>query len=96
MDETVERSGGPVARTVLSVLEILSESVGLHWNGLLVVRGYETVVNLIGATRAKTGLRIKAALDTRQYEAGVKISDESHHFADGAVNGPGECAVSVG
>src|SRR6516162_7312703 len=37
---------------------------------------YETVVNLIGATKTKTGLRIKAALDTRQYEAGVKIPDE--------------------
>jgi hypothetical protein len=37
---------------------------------------YETVVKLIGATRTKTGLRIKAALDTRQYEAGVTIPDK--------------------
>ncbi len=48
----------------------------LNWKGRPLV-SYETVVNLIiGATRTKTGLRIKAALDTREYEAGVKISDE--------------------
>jgi len=49
--------------------------ISLNWKGRPLV-SYETVVNLIGATRTKTGLRIKAALDTRQYEAGVKISDE--------------------
>src|SRR3989475_513592 len=37
---------------------------------------YDTVINLIGATRTATGLRVKAKLDTRYYEAGVKISDE--------------------
>ena len=49
--------------------------ISLNWKGRPLV-SYETVVNLIGATRTKTGLRIKAALDTREYEAGVKISDE--------------------
>ena len=49
--------------------------ISLNWKGRPLV-SYETVVNLIGATRTKTGLRIKAELDTRQYEAGVKISDE--------------------
>ncbi|MBZ5563325.1 MAG: ISAzo13 family transposase [Acidobacteriia bacterium] len=48
--------------------------ISVNWQGRPLV-SYETVVNLIGATRTKTGLRIKAALDTRQYEAGVKISD---------------------
>jgi len=48
--------------------------ISLNWKGRPLV-SYETVVNLIGATRTKTGLRIKAALDTRQYEAGVKIPD---------------------
>jgi hypothetical protein len=37
---------------------------------------YETVINLIGAARTTTGLRVKAKLDTRFYEAGVKITDE--------------------
>ena len=49
--------------------------ISLNWKGRPLV-SYETVVNLIGATRTKTGLRIKAPLDTRQYQAGVKISDE--------------------
>ena len=49
--------------------------ISLNWKGRPLV-SYETVVNLIGAARTKTGLRIKAALDTRQYEAGVKIPDE--------------------
>jgi len=49
--------------------------ISLNWKGRPLV-SYETVVNLIGATRTKTGLRIKAALDTREYEAGVKIPDE--------------------
>ena len=49
--------------------------ISLNWKGRPLV-SYETVVNLIGATRTKTGLRIKAALDTQEYEAGVKISDE--------------------
>jgi len=49
--------------------------ISLHWKGQPLV-SYETVVNLIGATRTKTGLRVKAALDPRVYEAGIKISDE--------------------
>lgn len=36
---------------------------------------YETVVNLIASTRTAAGLRIKAVLDERDYETGVKISD---------------------
>jgi Rhodopirellula transposase DDE domain len=36
----------------------------------------ETVINLIGATRTRSGLRVKAVLDTGRYEIGVKISDE--------------------
>ena len=49
--------------------------ISLNWKGQPLV-SYETVVNLIGATRTKTGLRVKAELDANQYEAGVKISDE--------------------
>jgi hypothetical protein len=49
--------------------------ISLNWQGKPLV-SYETVINLIGATRTATGLRVKAKLDTRYYEAGVKISDE--------------------
>jgi hypothetical protein len=34
------------------------------------------IVELIGATTTKTGLRIECALDTRTYEKGIKVSDE--------------------
>ncbi len=48
--------------------------ISLNWKGQPLV-SYETVVNLIGATRTKTGLRVTAELDAKQYEAGIKISD---------------------
>ena len=33
------------------------------------------IVELIGATTAKTGLKVECALDTRTYEKGMKVSD---------------------
>lgn len=49
--------------------------ISINWQGKPLV-DYETVVNLIGGTRTKSGLRIKAKLDTREYPKGVKFSDE--------------------
>lgn len=37
---------------------------------------YRTIVSLIAGTRTTTGLKVKAAIDTNEYETGVKISDE--------------------
>jgi hypothetical protein len=48
--------------------------ISLNWQGQPLV-SYETVVNLIGATRTKTGLRVKALLDPKVYSTGVPISD---------------------
>ena len=48
--------------------------ISLNWKGQPLV-SYETVINLIGATRTKGGLRVKAALDAGAYELGVKIPD---------------------
>jgi hypothetical protein len=50
--------------------------ISLNWQGQPLV-SYETVVNLIGATRTKTGLRVKATLDPKEYAVGIKISDEA-------------------
>ena len=36
---------------------------------------FETVVNMISATKTSKGLRIKAVLDQSYYETGLKISD---------------------
>jgi len=47
--------------------------ISLTWKGQPLIN-YETVVNLIGATKTKTGLRVKAVLDTNEYETGVKVT----------------------
>jgi len=49
--------------------------ISLTWKGKP-LWNYETVVNLIGATRTRTGLRVKAVLDTNEYETGVEVSKE--------------------
>ena len=48
--------------------------ISMNWQGEPLV-SYETVLNLISRTKTRTGLRIKAKLDTRQYETGVEITD---------------------
>ena len=49
--------------------------ISKNWRGRpLITR--ETVVNLIGNTKTKTGLKIRAALDYNEYNTGIKISDE--------------------
>ena len=47
--------------------------ISLNWKGKPLIN-FETVVNLIGGTHTKTGLKVKAILDTNQYETGVELS----------------------
>jgi Rhodopirellula transposase. len=47
--------------------------ISLTWKGQPLIN-YETVVNLIGATKTKSGLQVKAVLDTNEYETGVKVT----------------------
>ncbi|MBI3645102.1 MAG: ISAzo13 family transposase [Acidobacteriales bacterium] len=49
--------------------------ISMNWKGEPLV-SFETVVNMISATKTKRGLRVKAVLDKRKYETGVKISDQ--------------------
>ena len=49
--------------------------ISLNWQGQPLV-SYATVVNLIGTTRTKSGLRVRAKLNTKFYEAGLKITDQ--------------------
>jgi hypothetical protein len=49
--------------------------ISMNWRGMPLV-SYETVVNLIGATTTKSGLRVKAFLDPKKYETGIIIPDE--------------------
>jgi len=49
--------------------------ISLHWRGQPLV-SFQTVVNLIGTTRTRTGLRVRATLDTHHYELGEEITPE--------------------
>ena len=49
--------------------------ISLNWKGKPLVN-FETVVNLIGGTRNRGGLKVKAVLDTNQYDTGVEVSKE--------------------
>lgn len=46
-----------------------------NWRGQP-LHSHEAIVNLIASTTTKTGLIVKAALDTNVYETGLKVSDE--------------------
>ncbi len=36
----------------------------------------QTIVELIGSTTTKGGLKVRARLDTKSYETGIKVTDE--------------------
>jgi hypothetical protein len=46
-----------------------------NWRGKP-LRTRAVVVNLIGKTKTRTGLKVKAELDTNSYSTGIKVSDE--------------------
>jgi hypothetical protein len=46
-----------------------------NWRGQPLV-SREAIVSLIGSTTTRTGLTVRAALDTERYETGIKVSDE--------------------
>ena len=49
--------------------------ISSHWSGCP-LESYESIVELIGSTTTKKGLKVKAKLDKRKYKKGKKISDE--------------------
>lgn len=49
--------------------------ITMNWRGKP-LRTYQTIVNLIGATKTRAGLKVKCELDESEYEKGRKISDE--------------------
>ncbi len=46
--------------------------ISMNWKGEPLVN-FETVVKMIGATKTRQGLRVKAVLDKGRYETGLKI-----------------------
>jgi Rhodopirellula transposase DDE domain len=49
--------------------------ISLTWKGQP-LWSYESILNLIGATRTRSGLKVKALLDNNEYETGVKVTEE--------------------
>jgi hypothetical protein len=49
--------------------------ISINWRGRPLTT-YNVVVNLISNTKTKSGLLIRAEMDTKKYEKGIKISDE--------------------
>jgi hypothetical protein len=49
--------------------------ISINWKGKP-LKNYGTVINLISSTKTKNGLKVKAKLDKKQYEKGVKVSKE--------------------
>ena len=53
----------------------LFSHISMNWRGRPLT-SHEIVVKLIGATVNKTGLKVKARLDTRKYPTKIKVTDE--------------------
>ncbi len=53
----------------------LFSAISQNWRGKSLV-SHEVVVNLIGATTTRTGLRVRSELDTNQYPTGRTVSDQ--------------------
>jgi transposase len=53
----------------------LFSAISQNWRGKPLV-SHEVVVNLIGATTTRTGLRVRSELDTNQYPTGRTVSDD--------------------
>jgi hypothetical protein len=49
--------------------------ISQNWRGKPLM-SHQAIVNLIAATTTRTGLRGKAALDTRRYDTAVQVPDE--------------------
>ena len=49
--------------------------ISLNWRGQP-LESYEAIVQLIGATKTKSGLKVKVKLDNREYEKGKKVTED--------------------
>ncbi len=56
----------------------LFSQISVTWRGEPLV-SYETIINFISSTTTKTGLKVRAKLDTHEYETGKKITAEQMH-----------------
>lgn len=55
----------------------LFSQISKNWRGKS-LESLEVIINLIGSTKTKTGLEVKANLDAGEYRSGIKVSDKEH------------------
>ncbi len=53
----------------------LFSQITKNWRGRK-LESFQTIVNLIGSTSTTTGLKVTAKLDDKEYEGGLKVSDD--------------------
>jgi Rhodopirellula transposase DDE domain len=53
----------------------LFSAISMNWRGRP-LESHEVIVELIGATTTRTGLRVRAELDRGRYPRGVRVGDE--------------------
>lgn len=63
--------------------------ISKNWQGQPLI-DIETVVNLIGSTTTKTGLKVDCKVDTNVYETGIKITQEQKENINITFVGPNE------
>src|SRR5450755_1492019 len=56
----------------------LFSHITMNWRSRPLI-SHDVVVNLIGATKTRSGLQVKARLDKRQYPLGMMVPDETLH-----------------
>jgi len=61
----------------------LFSAISLNWRGRPLIN-HEVIINLIESTTTRTGLKVRAILDTNRYPKGIRVSDTelkalSHH-----------------
>jgi hypothetical protein len=62
----------------LKILHAMKKRIAvnsMNWRGAPLT-DYQTIVDLIGNTRTRTGLSVQCQLDTNKYDLGVQITDE--------------------
>ena len=60
---------------LLALIDRLFSFISQNWRGKPLV-SHQAIVNLIAATTTRTGLHVKAALDTRRYETALQVPDD--------------------
>jgi transposase len=73
---TIEVSHFPPGTSKWNKIEHrLFSSISQNWRGKPLI-SHEVIINLIGSTTTKTGLKVNCQLDDNTYQKGIKISDE--------------------